>query len=80
MELEVTVDKVNGEFYEVAHLYTKDGQFVTDVKIPPFQPRVEILCWGSRYFLHVHDKLDDSLVYKEVLAFFVPPEYTVKAV
>jgi len=39
-------------------LYTKLGEFVTTVEVPPFTPKAEILQWGSRYF--VYDKEQDK--------------------
>jgi hypothetical protein len=43
-------------------LLTNDGQYVTTVTMPPFDPVPEIICWGVRYFV-----LTASGEYREAL-------------
>ncbi len=33
-------------------LYTRAGEHVATVYVPPFQVMLEIICWGARYFLN----------------------------
>lgn len=34
-----------------AKLYTRDGQFVADVDMPPFNPPADVIVWGTRHFV-----------------------------
>lgn len=36
-------------------LYTKFGDEVTTVRVPPFTPPPEIILWGVRYFVRQAD-------------------------
>lgn len=49
-------------------LYTRDGMFVTEVLLPPFQLRAEIVCWGERYFVWN----EQHQQYREGMVFWVP--------
>ncbi len=55
---------------EKIDLFTRGGDFVTSVQIPVFNPKAEILLWGSRYFYYNESKNQ----YLEGLCFWVPSE------
>lgn len=38
-------------------LFTRDGQYVVEVVMPPFNPRPEAIVWGSRIFIRVDTDL-----------------------
>jgi hypothetical protein len=40
---------------ETMTLYTRDGRMVVDVQIPVFNPPVEAIIWGSRFFVRRED-------------------------
>jgi hypothetical protein len=64
-------------------LYARDGFFVAEVTIPPFDPMPEVVIWGERIFTkqleddaiaaaeegHVND-----ICYVEAFAWFAPPQ------
>jgi hypothetical protein len=59
-------------------LVTSDYQAVANIEIPEFQPRYEILMWGSRFFKYhsmMSDPTDDKkigyIIYKEASCYVV---------
>lgn len=34
-----------------AKLYTREGRFVADVDMPPFNPPADVVVWGTRHFV-----------------------------
>ena len=54
---------------EMIPLYTRAGEFVVDVVVPPFTPPAEVLVWGVRFFARREDGK-----YCEAMAYFVPPQ------
>jgi hypothetical protein len=63
---------------EPVRLQTREGEFVAEVRIPPFALLPEVLIWGSRVFCRVGEAErgahEGALVYREGFAFWVPPE------
>jgi hypothetical protein len=62
----------------IVRLAVHDGGHVADVSIPPFQKMPEVIVWGQRFFAF-HAMLtepEDSCAaeYREVFAYFVPPD------
>lgn len=60
-------------------LFTADGGFVADVKIPPFLPGKDpdVIMWGQRFFKRhseVRSPDGDYLDYRECFVYAVPPE------
>jgi len=64
-------------------LYTKDGSFVHEQTIPPFQEPPDVIQWGSRFFVcpstdgevarqHLPDD-DAMVVYEEAFAYVLDP-------
>lgn len=55
-------------------LETRDGQFVCNITIMPFQLSPDALTWGTRFFVK-HAELEDRVVYREAFCFstFNPP-------
>jgi hypothetical protein len=49
-------------------LYTRSGDYVTTVLVPPFKPLAEVIGWGDRLF--VYDRTAHQ--YREGLMFIVP--------
>lgn len=55
-------------------LTTRNGDFVSEVALPPFMPPAEIVVWGQRYFVLSNEvQTADELVYREALPWYVPP-------
>jgi len=50
-------------------LHTREGQYVTEVLVPEFNPMPEVIIWGSRVFV----KPEDCKGYYEGFAYYVPP-------
>ncbi len=44
-------------------LYTRDGQPVVEVDIPPFQTMPEILIWGARFFVWNGERYVEGLAW-----------------
>jgi len=53
-------------------LYTRDGEQVAAITMPPFQKMPEVVVWGSRFFMWT------GLIYQEVMGWWCPPENTTK--
>jgi hypothetical protein len=60
--------KRRSEETECFVLWAKDGQRITEIKIPEFRPRTEVLTWNHRAFIW-HDK---TRRYVEGTCFSVP--------
>lgn len=62
-------------------LYTNEGGFVTEVSLPPFTTKPEVLIWGARVFIYVDALMEDYADklqvpgdgYVEAWAYYVPP-------
>lgn len=50
-------------------LETREGEFVTEVAVPPFELMPEILTWGGRSFIRSADR---PLVYREGFNYNLP--------
>jgi len=58
---------------ETQTLWTRAGELVTDIQMPVFRPRAEIVIWGERFFwLNKYGK------YAEGLAYIVPVQSEVE--
>lgn len=53
-----------------AKLYTREGGFVTDIEIPPFDPPADVVIWGARTFVFDQPILstEPHLRYREGMA------------
>lgn len=53
---------------EKVELTIRDGGLVAVVEIPKFDPRAEVIVWGTRYFVYT----DDPHVYREAYTAWAP--------
>jgi hypothetical protein len=65
---------------KTVRLAISTGEHVADVAIPPFKIGPEVIIWGMRTFVFHHLITDSSpedsctSEYREVFAYFVPPD------
>jgi hypothetical protein len=66
-------------------LFTKDGGFVHEQEIPPFNDAPDVIIWGLRMFVGPnidgpvsaqYRDADDTYVYEEAFAYALVPERT----
>ena len=60
--------KARMQIFQDVELFTRDGRFVAKVQTPPFEPRYEVLIWGSRFF----QWNEQAGKYLEVSAYMIP--------
>lgn len=57
----------------LVRLETREGNFVTEIVVPPFEPPADVLAWGVRVFIRVPELIVKDLpVYREGLLYAVP--------
>jgi hypothetical protein len=57
---------------DLVKLYTRGGDYVATVHIPPFKPPAEAIGWGTRSFMR-----DAEGEYREGIMWFAPDDATV---
>lgn len=55
-------------------LEVKDGELVNEGVMPEFNPKAEVVQWGSRFFVLHEVDADNVVIYREGLMFYLPPE------
>jgi hypothetical protein len=57
-----------------ANLYTRAGDFVASIELPPFNPPADVVIWGQRTFVFAEPILgiEPYLRYREGLAWWCP--------
>lgn len=68
------MSEIDPQFNNVfARLETREGGFVSEIRLAPYKIPAEIVLWGSRYFVHVSEARGGQLLYREgMLAFPIP--------
>jgi hypothetical protein len=44
-------------------LFTRSGEYVTTVTVPPFNPPAEVIVWGQRFFVLTSGTYREGLPY-----------------
>lgn len=64
-----TTTKPLREAMQRVRLYTRQGGYVCTVDVPNFDPPVEVISWGSRYFVLNGNKSGGTVKYVEGMHF-----------
>lgn len=67
--MSTTTTKELREAMQKVRLFTRQGEYVCTVDVPNFDPPVEVISWGSRYFVLCGNKAVGTIKYVEGMHF-----------